>query len=94
MGILILKRRAYAERDGDRIYAVIQGIGLARDGESEGVAAERASGLARATRKKNTIVDRESTRHGDAGRGTRIRRNRRGPSANLSALPCARPLPT
>jgi acyl transferase domain-containing protein/phosphopantetheinyl transferase len=49
-GVLILKRRADAERDGDRIYAVIQGIGLASDGKSAGLSAPSARGHARAMR--------------------------------------------
>ena len=48
---LVLKRRADAERDGDRIYAVIQGIGLASDGKSQGLAAPSARGHARAMRR-------------------------------------------
>ncbi len=51
VGILVLKRRADAERDGDRIYAVIQGIGLASDGKSQGLAAPSARGHARAMRR-------------------------------------------
>ena len=51
VGVLILKRRADAERDGDRIYAMIQGIGLASDGKSQGLAAPSARGHARAMRR-------------------------------------------
>ena len=51
VGVLVLKRRADAERDGDRIYAVIQGIGLASDGKSQGLAAPSARGHARAMRR-------------------------------------------
>jgi len=51
VGVVILKRRADAERDGDRIYAVIQGIGLASDGKSQGLAAPTARGHARAIRR-------------------------------------------
>ena len=32
VGILVLKRLADAERDGDRIYAVLKGIGTSSDG--------------------------------------------------------------
>ena len=32
VGVVVLKRLADAERDGDRIYAVVQGVGLASDG--------------------------------------------------------------
>jgi acyl transferase domain-containing protein/NAD(P)H-dependent flavin oxidoreductase YrpB (nitropropane dioxygenase family)/acyl carrier protein len=39
-----LKRLADAERDGDRIYAVIEGVGSASDGRSVGVTAPRPEG--------------------------------------------------
>jgi acyl transferase domain-containing protein/phosphopantetheinyl transferase len=51
VGVLVLKRRTDAERDGDRIYAVIQGVGLASDGKSQGLAAPSARGHARAMRR-------------------------------------------
>ena len=51
VGVLVLKRRADAERDRDRIYAVIQGIGLASDGKSHGLATPTARGHARAMRR-------------------------------------------
>lgn len=51
VGVLVLKRRCDAERDGDRIYAVIQGIGLASDGRSAGLASPSASGHARAIKR-------------------------------------------
>ena len=43
-GILLLKRRKDAERDGDRIYAVIRGIGTASDGKARGLMAPRLEG--------------------------------------------------
>ncbi len=33
-GLLVLKRRADAERDGDRIYAVVAGLGVSSDGRA------------------------------------------------------------
>jgi acyl transferase domain-containing protein/phosphopantetheinyl transferase (holo-ACP synthase) len=51
VGVVVLKRRADAERDGDRIYAVIKGIGIASDGKSRGLAAPSARGHARALRR-------------------------------------------
>jgi acyl transferase domain-containing protein/NAD(P)H-dependent flavin oxidoreductase YrpB (nitropropane dioxygenase family)/NAD(P)-dependent dehydrogenase (short-subunit alcohol dehydrogenase family) len=39
VGAVILKRLADAERDGDRIYAVIQGIGSSSDGRCRGLTA-------------------------------------------------------
>jgi acyl transferase domain-containing protein/acyl carrier protein len=44
LGLLVLKRLADAERDGDRIYAVIKGIGSSSDGRSSGIYAPRAAG--------------------------------------------------
>ncbi|MER5417570.1 SDR family oxidoreductase [Streptomyces virginiae] len=41
---LVLKRLADAERDGDRIYSVIKGIGASSDGRSLGLTAPRPQG--------------------------------------------------
>jgi len=51
VGVVVLKRRVDAERDGDRIYALVQGVGLASDGRSQGLAAPSARGHARAIRR-------------------------------------------
>ena len=45
---VVLKGLADAERDGDRIYAVIKGIGSASDGRSLGLTAPRPDGQRRA----------------------------------------------
>lgn len=45
---LVLRRRVDAERDGDRIYAVIRGVGGASDGRSLGLTAPRKEGQVRA----------------------------------------------
>ncbi len=45
---LVLKRLADAERDGDRIYAVIKGVAGASDGKSLGLTAPRKEGQVRA----------------------------------------------
>ncbi|GAB3885486.1 type I polyketide synthase [Kibdelosporangium lantanae] len=45
---VVLKRLADAERDGDRIYAVVKGIGASSDGRSLGLTAPRADGQRRA----------------------------------------------
>jgi len=45
---VVLKRLADAERDGDRIYAVIKGIGTSSDGRALGLTAPRAEGQRRA----------------------------------------------
>ncbi|MFE6133603.1 beta-ketoacyl synthase N-terminal-like domain-containing protein, partial [Streptomyces sp. NPDC056437] len=45
---LVLKRLADAERDGDRIYAVVQAVGASSDGRSLGLTAPRPEGQRRA----------------------------------------------
>jgi acyl transferase domain-containing protein/NAD(P)H-dependent flavin oxidoreductase YrpB (nitropropane dioxygenase family) len=45
---VVLKRLADAQRDGDRIYAVIKGIGAASDGRGLGLTAPRPEGQRRA----------------------------------------------
>lgn len=44
IGIVVLKRVADAERDGDRIYAVIQGVGSASDGRGSSLLAPSVDG--------------------------------------------------
>jgi acyl transferase domain-containing protein/phosphopantetheinyl transferase (holo-ACP synthase) len=51
IGIIILKRRADAERDGNRIYAVVKGVGVASDGRAVGVLAPRLEGEVLALRR-------------------------------------------
>jgi acyl transferase domain-containing protein/NAD(P)H-dependent flavin oxidoreductase YrpB (nitropropane dioxygenase family) len=48
LAILVLKRLADAERDGDRIYAVIKSIAASSDGRDKGLTAPRPEGQARA----------------------------------------------
>jgi acyl transferase domain-containing protein/NAD(P)H-dependent flavin oxidoreductase YrpB (nitropropane dioxygenase family) len=45
---LVLKRLADAERDGDRIYALIKGMGASSDGRAKGLTAPRPEGQVRA----------------------------------------------
>ena len=84
-GIVVLKRLADAERDGDRVYAVIRGTGVASDGRdtslmSPGVEGQvpaveqawTASGLDPATRRPD-----RGPRHRHPGR----RRGRAGDAA-------------
>ena len=47
LGVLTLKRLDDAQRDGDRIYAVIKGVGSSSDGKGNAVYAPAASGQAR-----------------------------------------------
>jgi polyketide-type polyunsaturated fatty acid synthase PfaA len=44
LGMIVLKRLEDAERDGDRIYAVIRGIGSSSDGKYKSIYAPRPSG--------------------------------------------------
>ncbi|WP_236794652.1 type I polyketide synthase [Amycolatopsis sp. GM8] len=44
VGMLALKRLADAQRDGDRVYAVIRGIGSSSDGRFKSIYAPRAEG--------------------------------------------------
>ena len=50
VGVMALKRLADAERDGDRIYAVIKGLGSSSDGKGQAVYAPSPEGQARALR--------------------------------------------
>ncbi|MFF8971039.1 beta-ketoacyl synthase N-terminal-like domain-containing protein [Streptomyces sp. NPDC014995] len=49
-GVVVLKRLADAERDGDRIYAVIRGTGVASDGRAAGLVNPDPGGQAQAVR--------------------------------------------
>ena len=51
LGMVILKRLEDAERDGDRIYSVIRGIGTSSDGRFKSIYAPRSSGQAKALRR-------------------------------------------
>ena len=44
LGILALKRRADADRDGDRIYAILRGTGVASDGRDVSLMTPRVEG--------------------------------------------------
>jgi 3-oxoacyl-(acyl-carrier-protein) synthase/malonyl CoA-acyl carrier protein transacylase/phosphopantetheinyl transferase len=49
-GVVVLKRLADAERDGDRVYAVITGTGVASDGRTAGLSNPDSAGQVRAVR--------------------------------------------
>ncbi|WP_460071365.1 beta-ketoacyl synthase N-terminal-like domain-containing protein [Streptomyces sp. YKOK-I1] len=49
-GVVVLKRLADAERDGDRVYAVIRGTGVASDGRAAGLVNPDPGGQAAAVR--------------------------------------------
>ncbi len=48
VAVLVLKRLADARRDGDRVYAVIKGVGASSDGRAKGLTAPRPEGQIRA----------------------------------------------
>ncbi|MCP4870552.1 MAG: PfaD family polyunsaturated fatty acid/polyketide biosynthesis protein [Proteobacteria bacterium] len=50
IGMVVLKRLADAERDGDTVYAVMRGVGTSSDGRAKSIYAPRPSGQARALR--------------------------------------------
>ncbi|MFF3017399.1 beta-ketoacyl synthase N-terminal-like domain-containing protein [Streptomyces sp. NPDC057939] len=49
-GVVVLKRLADAERDGDRVYAVIRGTGVSSDGRASGLVNPDPAGQSRAVR--------------------------------------------
>ena len=51
LGMVVLKRLEDAERDGDRIHAVIKGIGVSSDGRYKSIYAPRSEGQAIALRR-------------------------------------------
>ena len=51
VGLLVLKRLEDAERDGDRIYAVVKGTGTSSDGKAVSVTAPRVEGEVLALRR-------------------------------------------
>jgi len=48
VAVMVLKRLVDAERDGDRIYATVKGLGGSSDGRSMGLTAPRSDGQVRA----------------------------------------------
>jgi acyl transferase domain-containing protein len=44
LGMVVLKRLADAQRDGDRIYAIVRGIGSSSDGKGNAIYAPKAAG--------------------------------------------------
>ena len=75
VGLLVIKRLVDAEKDGDRIYAVIRGIGSASDGKSQSIYAPRPEGQALALRNAytNAGIDPDTVELIEAhGTGTRV----------------------
>ena len=84
LGFAVLKRRADAERDGDRVYAVIKGIGVASDGRALGLLEPRVEGEALALRRayETAAISPESVELIEAhGTGTQV-----GDVAEIQAL--------
>ncbi len=57
VGMLVLKRLSDAQRDGDRIHAILRGVGAASDGRSQSIYAPLASGQALALRDAYRVSD-------------------------------------
>jgi acyl transferase domain-containing protein len=75
IGILALKRFADAQRDGDRVYAVIRALGTASDGRSQSIYAPRVEGQALALKRayEEAGVDPRTVGLVEAhGTGTRV----------------------
>jgi acyl transferase domain-containing protein len=91
VGMVVLKRLAEAERDGNHIYAVLKNIGIASDGRATHVLAPRVEGrrprCAAPMNRWDRSADRGpagSARHGHAG-------GRRGGSGGAAARVSAAP---
>ena len=61
VAIVVLKRLADAERDGDRIYAVIKGMGASSDGRAKGLTAPSPDGQVRAVERAYTKAEIDPT---------------------------------
>jgi len=75
IGIIVLKRLEDAERDGDKIYAVIRGIGTSSDGKSQSIYAPRKEGQQKALSMaySNSGIDPSTVELIEAhGTGTRV----------------------
>lgn len=66
-GVVVLKRLADAERDRDRIYAVIRGTGVAGDGRAAGLVNPDPSGQAHAVRQAWQAAGLDPARPGSVG---------------------------
>ncbi|MEW6261031.1 MAG: beta-ketoacyl synthase N-terminal-like domain-containing protein, partial [Thermodesulfobacteriota bacterium] len=75
IGMVVLKRLADAQRDGDRVYAVIRGLGASSDGKSQSIYAPRVEGQVQALRKAYEAAGIDPTTVGlieAHGTGTRV----------------------
>lgn len=101
VSILLLKRLTDAERDGDRVYAVIRGSGSSSDGRGAGLTAPRSTGQRRALHRayESSGIDPRSVGFYEAhGTGTvvgdrteveTIRGVREEAGSEDGAVPCA-----
>ncbi len=84
VGMVALKRLADAQRDGDRVYAVIKGIGSSSDGRGRAIYAPSDAGQAKALRRayERAGVDARSIELVEAhGTGTKV-----GDATEIKAL--------
>ena len=75
LGILVLKRLTDAERDGDKIYAVVKGIGTSSDGKGSAIYEPSPGGQQKALRRAYENADVEPASIGlieAHGTGTRV----------------------
>src|SRR6185437_5851645 len=75
VGMVVLKRLADAERDDDRIYAVVRGIGTSSDGKGDAVYAPKKEGQVAALRSayQAAAIDPDTVALVEAhGTGTRV----------------------
>ncbi len=56
LGMVVLKRLDDARRDGDRVYAVLRGLGSSSDGRGNAIYAPRAAGQVEAIRKAYQVA--------------------------------------
>src|SRR6185437_12015643 len=84
LGMVVLKRLYDARRDGDRVYAILRGLGSSSDGRGNAIYAPRAAGQVEALRKAYDVagVTPETIELIEAhGTGTRV-----GDAAEVTAL--------
>jgi acyl transferase domain-containing protein len=57
LGMVVLKRLDDARRDGDRVYAILRGVGSSSDGRGNAIYAPRAAGQVEALRQAYRVAD-------------------------------------
>jgi acyl transferase domain-containing protein/phosphopantetheinyl transferase (holo-ACP synthase) len=84
IGMMVIKRLVDAERDGDRIYATVKGVGMASDGRGQAMLTPRMEGELLALRRayETTGIDPDSIEMIEAhGTATRV-----GDATEIEAL--------